>query len=76
MLIYGNAPQIWVRNQIMLYNKLKRERERPLREFILMNCPPQQKPSVGIALPEVEEIDCREGLSPEVLESVVLDLAT
>ncbi len=76
VLIYGNAPQIWVRNQIMLYNKLKRERERPLREFILMNCPPQQKPSVGIALPEVEEIDCREGLSAEVLESVVLDLAT
>ena len=76
VLIYGNAPQIWVRNQIMLYNKLKRERERPLREFILMNCPPQQKPSVGIALPEVEEIDCREGLSAEILESVVLDLAT
>ena len=41
-----------------------------------MNCPPQQKPSVGIALPEVEEIDCREGLSAEILESVVLDLAT
>jgi len=76
VLIYGSAPQIWVRNQIMLYNKLKREREKPLREFILMNCPPQQKPSVGIALPEVEEIDCREGLSAEILESVVLDLAT
>ncbi len=76
VLIYGNAPQIWVRNQIMLYNKLKREREKPLREFILMNCPPQQKPPVGIALPEVEEIDCREGLSAEILESVVLDLAT
>jgi hypothetical protein len=76
VLIYGSAPQIWVRNQIMLYNKLKRERARPLREFILMNCPPQQKPPVGIALPEVEEIDCREGLSAEILESVVLDLAT
>lgn len=76
VLIYGSAPQIWVRNQIMLYNKLKRERERPLREFILMNCPPQQKPPVGIALPEVEEIDCRGGLSAEILESVVLDLAT
>lgn len=76
VLIYGSAPQIWVRNQIMLYNKLKREREKPLREFIMLNCPPQQKPPVGIALPEVEEIDCRAGLSPEILESVVLDLAT
>lgn len=76
VLIYGSAPQIWVRNQIMLYNKLKREREKPLREFIMLNCPPQQKPSVGIALPEVEEIDCRTGLSAEILESVVLDLAT
>ena len=54
VLIYGAAPQIWVRNQIMLYNKLKREREKPLREFIMLNCPPQQKPPVGIALPEVE----------------------
>ena len=76
VLIYGSAPQIWVRNQIMLYNKLKRERERPLREFIMLNCPPQQKPPVGIALPEVEEIDCRGGLSPEILDSVVLELAT
>jgi hypothetical protein len=76
VLIYGSAPQIWVRNQIMLYNKLKREREKPLREFIMLNCPPQQKPPVGIALPEVEEIDCRGGLSAEILESVVLDLAT
>ncbi len=76
VLIYGSAPQIWVRNQIMLYNKLKREREQPLREFIMLNCPPREKPPVGIALPEVEEIDCRTGLSPEILDSVVLDLAT
>lgn len=76
VLIYGAAKNFWVRNQIMLYNKLKREREHPPRKFKILNCPPAEKPPLGIALPEVDEIDCRTGLSPEIVNSVVLDLAS
>jgi TIR domain len=76
VLIYGAAKNFWVRNQIMLYNKLKREREHPPRKFKILNCPPAEKPPLGIALPEVDEIDCRTGLSPEIVDSVVLDLAS
>ncbi|WP_421725100.1 toll/interleukin-1 receptor domain-containing protein [Bauldia sp.] len=76
LLIYGAAKSFWVRNQIMLYNKLKRQREKPPRVFKILNCPPAEKPSLGIALPGVDEIDCRAGLSPEVVDSVVLELAS
>ncbi|MCP4381089.1 MAG: TIR domain-containing protein [Hyphomicrobiales bacterium] len=76
LLIYGAAKNFWVRNQIMLYNKLKRQRDKPPRKFKILNCPPAEKPSLGIALPEVDEIDCRGGLSPEIVDSVVLDLAS
>ena len=76
VLIYGAAKNFWVRNQIMLYNKLKRDRDRPPRKFKILNCPPAEKPPLGIALPEVDEIDARAGLSPELVDSVVLDLAS
>lgn len=76
VLIYGAAKNFWVRNQIMLYNKLKRERDHPPRKFKILNCPPAEKPSLGIALPEVDEVDCRTGLSPDVVDSVVLDLSS
>ncbi len=76
VLIYGAAKNFWVRNQIMLYNKLKRDRDRPPRKFKILNCPPAEKPPLGIALPEVDEVDCRAGLSPELLDSVVVDLAS
>jgi TIR domain len=76
VLIYGSTKNFWVRNQILLYNKLKRERDRPPRKFKILNCPPAEKPPLGIALPEVDEIDCRTGLSPEMVDSVVLDLAS
>ncbi len=76
VLIYGAAKNFWVRNQIMLYNKLKRDRDRPPRKFKILNCPPAEKPSLGIAMPGIDEIDCRTGLSPEVVDSVVLDLAS
>lgn len=76
VLIYGAAKNFWVRNQIMLYNKLKRERDRPPRKFKILNCPPAEKPRLGIALPEVDEIDCRTGLSPDVVDSMVLDLSS
>jgi hypothetical protein len=49
VLIYGAAKNFWVRNQIMLYNKLKRERDHPPRKFKILNCPPAEKPPLGIA---------------------------
>lgn len=76
VLIYGATKSFWVRNQIMLYNKLKRQREKPPRKFKILNCPPEEKPSLGIALPGVDEVDARAGLSDEVVNSVVVDLSS
>jgi hypothetical protein len=76
ILVYGEANPFWVRNQIMLYTRLKRDRRAPPRPFKLLYCPPEEKASVGVALPEVEDVDCRHGLTPEAVDRIVLDLGS
>lgn len=71
ILVYGQANPFWVRNQIMLYTRLKPERRALPKPFKLLYAPPEEKPSVGVALPEVDEVDCRAGLTPERVDQLL-----
>jgi hypothetical protein len=75
ILVYGQANPFWVRNQIMLYTRLKATRRAPLKPFKLLYAPPEDKPPVGVALPEVDEVDCREGLTPERVDQLLSGIA-
>jgi hypothetical protein len=79
ILIYGSANPFWYRNQIMLYRKQRKPGERLTRSrFKILNCPPKEKPSAGVSLPkeEADEVDCRAGLSSEVVDRVVAEIAS
>jgi hypothetical protein len=75
ILVYGQANPFWVRNQIMLYTRLKPTRRAPPKPFKLLYAPPEEKSPVGVALPEVDEVDCREGLTPERVDQLLAGIA-
>lgn len=75
ILVYGQANPFWVRNQIMLYTRLKSTRRAPPKPFRLLYAPPEDKPPVGVALPEVDEVDCRGGLTPERVDQLLAGIA-
>jgi hypothetical protein len=51
MLVYGQANLLWVRQQLLLYNKVKRSRDEPLRVLAVYIGPPDDKPKLDLVLP-------------------------
>jgi hypothetical protein len=67
VVVYGETTPDWVRGQLRLYSKLKHRRKQPLKALALYVGPPEAKPNIGMDLPEIKTIDCREGAAAESL---------
>jgi hypothetical protein len=63
MLIYGQSPGGWVRQQLMNCRKLQHKREMPLRALaVFEGPPPANKGELGISLPSLRKLICHQGL--------------
>ena len=63
MLIYGQSPGGWVRQQLMNCRKLQHKRETPLRALaVFEGPPPTNKGELGISLPSLRKLICHQGL--------------
>jgi TIR domain len=62
MLIYGQSPGGWVRQQLMNCRKLQHKRETPLRALAVFEGPPPNKGELGISLPRLRKLICHQGL--------------
>ena len=60
MLIYGQSPGGWVRQQLMNCRKLQHKRETPLRPLAVFEGPPH-KGELGISLPSLRKLVCHQG---------------
>jgi hypothetical protein len=67
LMIYGQANPVWVRGQLRLHSKLKHRRREPVKAFAICLAPPESKADIGMDLPECRQIDCRSGLTPEMV---------
>jgi len=65
IIVYGDAPPGWVRAQVRQYRKAKRER--PLALQGIYDGPPPLKSDLGLALPALKIIPCRQGFAPDKL---------
>jgi hypothetical protein len=74
LMVYGETTPVWVRGQLRLYSKLKHRREEPLRALAIYLGPPDSKPDIGMDLPECRQLDCRHGLTPDMVSQFLAGL--
>ncbi|MEO1199878.1 MAG: toll/interleukin-1 receptor domain-containing protein [Pseudomonadota bacterium] len=74
VVVYGEAEPRWVRSQVTMCNKLEHERKRKPRLKALLMAPPEAKANLRMRLSDWQEIDCRDGLDPERLKSMIAGL--
>ena len=63
VLVYGRTSPFWVRSQLRLFNKVKARRSCPPRVLAVYCGPPVDKQDLGFSLPDMREIDARDGIS-------------
>lgn len=68
IVVYGQIPQKWVREQLRLWQKMLFRREKKLRALAVYEGPPECEHPVGMNMPELHVIDCRKGLDVHRLE--------
>ena len=63
LLIYGRASPEWVQSQLDLFMKLNpRVKRKNMKVLVTLDGPPDGKPDdLGISMPELRWIDCRDG---------------
>lgn len=62
IVVYGHITEQWVREQLRQWRKVLYRREKPLRGLAVFEGPPPEKQRLGMKLPKMHVIDCREGL--------------
>jgi len=75
IIVYGTIHPKWVRDQLLVLRKLAWKRDQPLRALAILEGPPEAKDPVRLALPNLETIDCRQGLVEAKLEPLMAALA-
>jgi hypothetical protein len=74
LMVYGQSPPVWVRGQLRLYSKLKHRRKEPLKALAICLAPPEPKPDIGMDMPEIRQIDYRQGIASEAVRQFVAGL--
>jgi serine/threonine protein kinase len=75
IVVYGEIPEQWVREQLRQWRKVLFRREKPLRALAVYEGPPPQKQRLGMRLPQMRVLDCRQGLQVEKVRSFLESLA-
>jgi len=65
IIVYGDAAPGWVRAQVRQYRKAKRDR--PLGLQGIYEGPPETKDDLGLAMPALKIIPCRDGFASDKL---------
>jgi hypothetical protein len=69
IVVYGRIPESWVRQQLREWRKILYRREKPLRALaVYEGPPPESKRPLGMRLPDMHVIDCRNGLNESHLQ--------
>ena len=74
MLVYGSVTPVWVRGQLRLFEKLRPRRDRPPHLLVVYAGPPEQKPDLGLTIPDVRLIDARKEASLDKVIALVRDM--
>jgi hypothetical protein len=75
IVVYGEIPEQWVREQLRQWRKILFRREKPLRSLAVYEGPPLEKQRLGMRLPQMRVLDCRQGLQEEKVRSFLESLA-
>jgi len=71
IVVYGQIPGQWVREQLRLWRRVLHRRERPLRALAIFEGPPDTKSPLGMSLPKMQFINCRQGLTREKIQGFI-----
>jgi hypothetical protein len=71
VIVYGGITEQWVREQLRQWRKMIFRREKPLKALGVYEGPPPEKTPLGMRLPGMYVLDCREGLKPEKLREFI-----
>lgn len=75
IVVYGEITEQWVREQLRQWRKMQFRREKPVRVLAVYQGPPAHKQRLGMKLPRMQVIDCREGLQESNLRQFLEALA-
>ena len=76
IVVYGEITEQWVREQLRQWRKMQFRREKPVRVLAVYQGPPASKQRLGMKLPRMQVIDCREGLQESNLREFLEALAS
>ena len=65
IVVYGDITEQWVREQLRQWRKILYRREKPLRALAVYEGPPTAKHRLGMKLPKMHVIDCRNGMQED-----------
>jgi serine/threonine protein kinase len=75
IIVYGEITEQWVREQLRQWRKILYRRDKPLRALAVYEGPPCEKQGLGMRLPKMHVIDCRQGLQADRVRSFLDELA-
>ncbi len=67
VVVYGEITERWVREQLRHWRKILYRREKPLRALAVCEGPPADKRPLGMRLPNMHVLNCRDGICDEQL---------
>jgi len=71
LLIYGASDAGWIRNQLRQGRKIISQRARPLAALAVYEGPPVPKDDLSVAIPNLIQINCRNGFATSELKPFV-----
>ena len=74
LIAYAVSPVQWAREQLRIYRRILHKRNKPLRSLAVLEGPPSGKVPLGMILPNMLTLDCRNGIQPEKLEQFLREI--
>jgi hypothetical protein len=74
MLVYGATSVAWVRSQLRQCRKVLSQRDQPLTALAVFEGPPPDKVGLDLMLPNLQRLDCRNGVNDVALQAFVRSL--
>jgi hypothetical protein len=68
IIVYGPATYAWARAQILRCRRIISLRDRPLKALAVFESPPEEKNPLGVDLPGMMTLNCRQGLQESRLQ--------
>jgi serine/threonine protein kinase len=76
IVVYGDIPEPWVREQLRLWRRTLHLRQKPLQGLAVYDGPPPEKPRLGMKLPKMQVIECRHGVQKEKVRNFLSGLGS